>query len=145
MYIHECYRRRAPHRITNEGSAVNIRQLMQTIPAATHYSRRVPQPPQNSPLPESAAPQLVQKAFPDEFVRGGAAVVLDLFPLNFPIVLTTRITKIAKRISPVMLNEGIIYSPGDEAASMRLSLNSSRRIVRKSFRIRRLLRTWVDN
>ena len=33
--------------------------------------------------------------------------MLDLFRLSFPIVLTTRITKIAKRISPDKLNEGI--------------------------------------
>jgi hypothetical protein len=38
---------------------------------------------------------------------------LDLFPLNFPIILTTRITKIAKRISPDKLKEGITILPSE--------------------------------
>jgi hypothetical protein len=78
-------------------------------------SRRVPQPPQNSPLPGSAAPQLVQKGFGDEIVPLGTPAVLDLFAPNLRTILRIRMEAIASRISPRKLSVGIINSPGVRA------------------------------
>jgi hypothetical protein len=75
----------------------------------------VPQPPQNSPLPGSAAPQLVQKGFGDEIVPLGTPVLLDLFAPNLRTILRIRMEAIASRISPRKLSVGIINSPGVRA------------------------------
>jgi hypothetical protein len=70
--------------------------------------RRAPQPPQNNPPLGSAAPQLVQKPFPDEGVPPRSPIKLGLFAPNLRTVLRIRMVAIARRISPRKLNMGVV-------------------------------------
>lgn len=73
---------------------------------------RAPQPPQNSPAPGSAAPQLVQKVFPfDEGAPRLTPIALCLLAPNRRTILTIRKVAITRRISPRKLSVGIIKSP----------------------------------
>jgi hypothetical protein len=67
----------------------------------------VPQPPQNSPLLGSAAPQLVQKAFPDEVLPREAGMAFALFAPNLRTILTMSMAAIKRRINPRKLSPGI--------------------------------------